>query len=146
MKTPTLGNKPTKQHIVWTTGKDAQTKRFHEDYLRKWCRHFDFGFDTYNRVDHERADEVRKQYQVVFSYSTGGGDSFEFGGKEWSIETGRVPRTFVEIDEEGLMRLRGWTVETILDVEALSHRGTELIVEAAGKENRQRFDARDLTA
>jgi hypothetical protein len=53
---------------------------------------------------------------------------------------------FVEIDEDGLMRLQGWSVERILDVEALSHCGPELIVEAVGEANRQRFDARELTA
>jgi hypothetical protein len=145
MKTPSLGSKPSSQHIVWMSGRGDQTKRFHEDYLRKWCRHFDFDFETYSRVDHERADEARKQYQVVFSYASGGGDDFDFGGEEWSIETGRVPRTFVEIDEEGAMRLRGWSIEKILDVEELYHRGPELIVEAVGESNRQRFDARKLT-
>jgi hypothetical protein len=128
------------------SGRGTQTKRFHEDYLRKWCRHFGFDFDSYSRVDHDRADEARRQYQVVFSYASGGGDDFEFDDQEWSIKTGRTPRTFVEIDEEGLMRLRGWSIETILDVEELYHRGPELIVEAVGEENRQRFDARELTA
>jgi hypothetical protein len=146
MKNPTLGNKPSPQHIVWTTGRGSKTKRFHEDYLRKWCRHFGFDFETYSRVDHDRAEESREQYQVVFSYASGGGDDFEFGGEEWAIDAGKRPRTFVEIDENGLMRLQGWSVERILDVEALSHCGPELIVEAVGEANRQRFDARELTA
>lgn len=146
MKSPSIGRKPSKQHILWTTGGEGNMKRFHESYLRKWCRHFDFDFESYTRVDHDRGDESRRQYQCVFSYGEGAGDSFEFGDEEWTIEADRVPRTFVEIDEEGMMRVRGWSTERILDVVELHHRGPELLVQAAGEDNRLHLDARELTA
>jgi len=145
MKSPSLGNKPSQQHIVWTSGGEEDIKRFHEDYLKQWCQHFDFDFETYKRTDHERSGETRRQYQCVFSYQEGAGDSFEMNGEEWAIETDKTPRTFIEIDEEGVMRAQGWSVEKIIDVVELWHEGPELLVESRGKDNRMRLDAADLT-
>ncbi|MFB6164455.1 MAG: hypothetical protein ABEJ31_04795 [Haloarculaceae archaeon] len=145
MKSPSLGQKPSTEHILWTTGREQQIKRFHEDQLRRWCDHYGFDFDTYERVDHARSDDHRTQYRCVFSYSAGEGDSISVGDEEWDIQTERIPRTFVEIDEEGIMRLQGWSVERILDVRQLWYDGPVLVVRAAGEDGRQRLDARQLT-
>ena len=146
MKSPGIGKKPSPEHIIWTAGRGGVIKRFHGDQLQKWASHYGFDFDTYTRVDHDRGDERRKQYRVVFSYTTDAGEAIEMDGEEWTINPDERPRTFVEIDEEGMMRLQGFSVEKVLDVCQLWHEGTELVVRAAGEKNRQRLDARDLTA
>lgn len=146
MKNPSLGRKPTQQHILWVSDEENDIKRFHENYLKKWCRHFGFDFEQYTRVDHERAEEPRLQYQCVFSHQTGAGDSFEMGDEEWSIETETIPETFVEIDEEGWVRVQGWSIETVRDVVELRHEGPVLVIESRGNENQLRLDARDLTS
>lgn len=73
------------------------------------------------------------------------GDSFEVGGDEWNIRAPEVPRTFVEIDERGLMRVRGWSTEHIVDVTKLWHDGADLLVRAADAETPLRLDTADLT-
>jgi len=144
MKSPALGRKPSERHIIWTDSGKVGTKRFHEALLKKWCRKFAAGFEEYSRVDHERSEEPRRQYQCVFSYQKGAGDSFDMGDQEWEITTQKTPRTFVEIDEEGVMRIQGWSIERILDVEQLWYDGSELVVKTSGKDNDLRIDARDL--
>lgn len=146
MKSPSIGRKPSKQHILWTSDSSNDIRRFHEEYLQKWCNHYGFDFEKYHRVDHERGDESRLQYQCVFSYGEGSGDSFEMDGEEWDIAADRVPQTFIEIDEEGMMRVQGWSTERILDVEEFWHEGVELVVVAHDEDSRLRLDARDLTA
>lgn len=145
MESPSIGSKPTKQHIVWTPDPEKGVKRFDEQYLRKWCRHFGFDFERYSRVDHKRADESRTQYQCVFSYQKDRAESIEIDGKEWSIGAEKMPRTFVEIDEEGVMRVQGWSTDRIIDVRQLWHDGTTLLIEAANGDSRLRIDAADLT-
>ncbi|WP_335999722.1 hypothetical protein [Halorientalis halophila] len=144
MKPPSIGRKPSERHFLWKPDEDHDTKRFDRNYFEKWCRHLGLDFETYSRVDHERAEESRTQYQCVFSTESGSGDSFSVGGEEWDIQTGESPRTFIEIDEEGVMRIQGWTTERILDVTELWHDGPELYVAAEGKEKPLRLDTRDL--
>ncbi|MFB6179197.1 MAG: hypothetical protein ABEI77_05680 [Halorientalis sp.] len=130
---------------MWTPDPETGVKRFDEAYLRNWCQHFGFDFERYSRVDHDRGDESRTQYQCVFSYQKNNSESIEIDGERWSIGTEKMPRTFVEIDEEGLLRVQGWSTERILDVEALWHDGTKLMIEAANNESPLRIDAADLT-
>lgn len=145
MKSPSIGRKPSERHFLWESGGQGDIKRFDEDYFRRWCRHFGFEFDTYTRVDHDRGDEPRKQYQCVFSHQQGAGDSFEIGDREWTIRTDEIPRTFVEIDDEGLMRVRGWSIKRILDVVELLHAGPKLLVRARNEDKRLKLDTRKLT-
>jgi hypothetical protein len=144
MERPSIGKKPSKKHIIWTSDKGSNIKRFHEEYLRKWCEYYGFDFETYKRVDHDRSSETRQQYQCAFSYQEAGTDSVEIDGTELSIQNDETPRTFVEIDEEGVMRVQGWSIERIVDVIELWHEDSELIVKAADEENLLRLDATDL--
>jgi hypothetical protein len=171
MKSPSIGRKPSPRHIVWKSGKDDQKKRFHESLLKKWCRKFAIDFENYIRVDHERSDEPRAQYQCVFilpaiitwrfstprgveifyeviagsiSYQSGAGESFDMGDEEWTIQAAETPRTFVEIDEAGAMRIQGWSVERIVDVEELWYDGSQLVVKPDGEDRKLTIDATDL--
>lgn len=146
MNEPSISRKPSQTHFLWESGAGGETKRFDADYFRKWCRHLGYDFETYTRVDHDRGDDPRTQYQCVFSTQTGAGDSFEMGGEEWDIQTEEVPQTFVEIDEEGLMRVSGWSTAETLDVTELWHDGTDLLVRAAGRDKPLRLNTEDLTA
>jgi len=116
MKSSGFGSKPSRTHVVWTDGPSGANKRFDGSLLKQWCEKFDFDFDVYRRADHDRGDGARKQYRCVFSWQTDAGDTIEFGGTEWTLETDRIPRTFVEIDGDGMMRVRGWEIDRILDV------------------------------
>jgi hypothetical protein len=144
MKSPSIGKKPSDNHIIWKSGKGDQTKRFHEALLTKWCRTIGVDFETYSRVDHDRGDEPRTQYQCVFSYQTDAGDSFDMGDEEWTIRTDKTPRTFVEIDEAGMMRIQGFSVERIVDVEELWYDGSTLVVKPEGEDKKLTIDAADL--
>lgn len=144
MKSPSIGRKPSDHHIVWKSGKNDQTKRFHESLLKKWCRKFSIDFENYTRVDHERSDEPRTQYQCVFSYQSGAGESFDMGDEEWTVQAEETPRTFVEIDESGAMRIQGWSVERIVDVEELWYDGSQLVVKPDGEDRKLTIDATDL--
>jgi hypothetical protein len=145
MKSPSLGRMPSERHIIWSSDSDDGMKRFRQQYLQTWCSHYDFDFENYNRVDHARADEVRTQYQCVFSYQDTAVEDFEFGGDEWSIKTADIPQTFIEIDDEGWMRVQGWSSERIVDVVELWHEGPELVAKVEGEEGTLRLDTRELT-
>ena len=145
MKEPSISPKPSKTHILWTSDEKNGIKRFDGDHLRKWCRHYGFDFETYSRVDHERAEESRTQYQCVFSTGSGSGDTFEVDGEEWTIQTGESPRTFVEIDEEGIVRIQGWSTERLIDVAELWHEDAELYIVATGDGDNLHLDTDDLT-
>lgn len=145
MKPPSISKKPSKRHFLWSSGPDDDVKRFHEEYLVKWCNHCDFDFEKFTRVDHDRGEEPRTQYQCVFSYGEGSGDSFEMDGKEWDIGSERVPQTFIEIDDEGLMRVQGWETERIIDVEEFWHEGVELVVVPNDEDTKLRLDASELS-
>lgn len=145
MKRPSISRKPTKAHIVWTSDDDKGVKRFDENHLRKWCNHYGFDFERYTRVDHDRSDEPRTQYQCVFSYQRGAGDSFSMGDREWSIQTNKTPKTFIEIDEEGMLRVQGWSTNRVIDIESLWHKGSALLIRSADGDKDLKLDAKDLT-
>jgi len=145
MERPSISQKPSKAHIVWTPDPETGVKRFDEEYLQKWCRHFGFDFERYSRVDHERAEESRTQYQCVFSYQKENSESVEMDGEEWSIGTEKMPRTFVELDEEGVARVQGWSTERIVDVAELWHDGRELLFRATDGDSTLRVDTAELT-
>lgn len=131
--------KPTKTHIIWTreTRTGASKKRFDEGHFEKWATHCGFDFETTTRVDHDRADEPRKQYRCVFKWGKSELKTMELGDEEWSMGRQRTPRTFVEIDEEGIARVKGWKFETVLDVGMMRHKGPELLVETAEGEKKR---------
>ena len=145
MKPPTFRGKPSDDHVIWRR-KGGADKRFDEDRLREWCARREVDFETARRVDHERSEQPRQQYRVVFAWSEAEGESFDLGGEKWEIETGRTPRTFLEIDSEGEARLKSWSSERILDIEELLVDGDALVFDATEFDGRKRLDAAKLTS
>ena len=78
----TFGQKPTNSHVVWTnrSGEGEGRKRYDFAYLKLWAAHFGIDFEKRTRVDHERADEPRKQHAVVFEWERIDGESVEMDG------------------------------------------------------------------
>ncbi|MFB6087420.1 MAG: hypothetical protein ABEJ85_02770 [Haloarculaceae archaeon] len=146
MQPPSFRGKPSETHVIWRRdGAEAGVeKRFDEDELRGWCSAFDVSYETDRRVDHDRAGEPREQYRCVFSWSSAESESFDMGEDEWEIETQKTPRTFVEIDEHGVMRVKSWDTEHILDIEELWLEDTSMVFRAAEVDGTKRLDARKL--
>ncbi|MFB6139769.1 MAG: hypothetical protein ABEJ26_04970 [Halosimplex sp.] len=146
MQPPTFRGKPSDSHVLWRrSGASADApKRFDERYLRTWCSAHDVDFETDRRVDHDRADEPRDQYRLVFTRSEAESESFDMGDDEWEIAARETPRTFLEIDERGEARLESWTGEYVLDLEELRIDGTAFVFRAAEFEGTKRFDAAKL--
>lgn len=131
--------KPSKSHIIWEreTRKGVTKKRFDSDHFRKWARHCGFDFETTTRVDHDRADEPRDQFRVVFKWGTTDGEQIEFGDEAWEFGEQKTPRTFIEVDEAGLARVKGWRFERVLDITMMRHKGPELLIETATGEKKR---------
>jgi len=146
MKAPTFRGKPTDEHVIWRRGSGAgdADKRFDERRLREWCSAHGVEFETDKRVDHDRGDRPKQQYRCVFSWTEEAGDSFEIDGQQWDIAAQKTPRTFVEIDADGLMRVESWETEHVVDVEQLRCDGASLVFEAAGMDGTKRLRAAKL--
>jgi hypothetical protein len=120
-----FGSKPSDAHVIWRTGRDDDgKKKFDFEYLRLWAAHFGVDYEQWTRTDHERSDEPRVQHACVFNWATTGGQEITIGDSNWSMGRQRKPRTFVEIDEAGVARIKGWSAEAILDVSELVVDGT----------------------
>lgn len=137
-----FGSKPSDAHVVWQSGGDR--KRFDFEYLELWAAHFGFDFERWERVDHERGDEPRQQRVCVFARTADGGTELSVGDETWTMDAGEKPRTFVEIDDAGMVRLRGWTTETTLDVTELVVDGPTLKLRTADGETKS-LDTSRLT-
>lgn len=132
-------SRPSKTHIIWTrqTRNGATRKRLDEKHLEKWASHCGFDFDTTTRVDHDRSDDPRKQFRVVFRWGEMDQETIAFGDEEWDLGTQKTPRTFIEVDEGGLARVRGWNFETIFDVREMRHKGPELLIRTASDDTKR---------
>ncbi|NLV12709.1 hypothetical protein [Haloarcula argentinensis] len=127
-----FGSKPSEAHVIWRSGRNNDgKKKFDFEYLELWAAHFGVDFEQWTRVDHDRADEPREQFACVFRWAKSGGQELSVGDQEWTMGSQPKPRTFLEIDEEGMVRLRGWTSETTLDVEELVLKKTVLKLQTA---------------
>lgn len=127
-----FGSKPSDAHVVWRSGRDDDgKKRFDFEYLEMWAAHFGVDYERWERVDHERGDEPRKQHVCVFSRAPSGETEVSLGGETWTMATTDKPRTFIEIDEAGILRLQGWTTETTLDIDELVIDGATLKLRTA---------------
>ncbi|WP_276272325.1 hypothetical protein [Haloarcula litorea] len=125
-------SKPSDAHVVWRSGRgDGGKKKFDFEYLELWAAHFGVDYEEWERVDHERGDEPRVQRVCVFRWGEAGGQEISLGGESWTMGAEERPRTFLEIDEAGLVRLKGWTAETTLDVDELVLDGTTLRLRTA---------------
>ncbi|KAA9397916.1 hypothetical protein Har1130_06450 [Haloarcula sp. CBA1130] len=140
-----FGSKPSEAHVIWRSGRDSGgKKKFDFEYLELWAAHFGVDFEQWTRVDHDRGDEPREQFACVFRWSQSGGQELSVGDEEWTMGSQRKPRTFLEIDEEGMVRLRGWTSETTLDVEELVLKKTVLTLKTADS-TVKKLDVRKLS-
>lgn len=139
--------KPSRSHIIWTreTREGVGKKRFDSQHFEKWASQCGFDFEISTRVDHDRSDEPRKQYRCVFAWGKIENETIEFGDDEWSMGGQKTPRTFVEIDTEGLARVKGWEFETTLDVVQMQHKGPELLVETSDGEHKRLNGRKFLT-
>lgn len=147
MKDPSFRGKPSSTHLIWldrNSQGDGVQKRFHEEGLRKWCQKCGVDFERDKRVDHERDDEPHLQYRCVFSWQDHADEEFEMDGESWDLSTQKTPRTFVEIDDEGKMRVKSWDDEYVLDVHELWYDGPSLVFEAAEFDGRRRLKAKKL--
>lgn len=142
MKKRGFRSKPSPSHIIWVRGDSADgKKRFDTRQFEKWATHCGFDFEQETRVDHDRADEPRQQHRVVFRWGTSDAETIELGDEEWSMGAQKTPRTFIEVDEAGVARIKGWTFETTMDLVQLRHKGPDLLVESADGE-KKRLNAR----
>ena len=116
-----FGQRPSETHVVWTNrdGEGHGKKRFHFEYLERWADHRGVDYEERTRVDHERAEEPREQHAVVFAWAETDAETFELGDRSWTMSERDAPRTFVEVDEAGDVRVRGWDHESVLDVREL---------------------------
>jgi hypothetical protein len=139
-----FGSKPTDAHVIWRSGRDDDgAKRFDFEYLELWAAHFGADYEEWERVDHERSDEPRTQHVCVFSRTRAGGDEVSLGGETWTMGATEKPRTFIEIDEAGLLRLQGWSTQAILDVTELVIDGPTLKLRTVDGETKS-LDTRQL--
>lgn len=138
-----FGQKPSNSHVVWRSGANGGRKRFDFEYLELWAAQFGVDYDTRTRTDHERAAETREQHLCVFEWTETEGEEISMGDKSWTMGTKRTPRTFIEIDEEGAARLKGWSEEAVLDIEELWIDGSVLKMRAAER-GKTALDARKL--
>lgn len=144
MKNGGFRSKPTPAHIIWVRGGGRGSggkKRFDDAHFEKWASHCGFDFERETMVDHERADEPRTQHRVVFTWGTSDEETISLGDEEWSMGSQRTPRTFIEVDEAGLARVKGWSFERVIDVVEMRHKGPELLIEDASGE-KKRLNAR----
>lgn len=144
MTKSTFRGKPSRTHIIWmrgNRGSGSGQKRFDTDYFEKWADHCGFEYQTNERVDHERADRPRAQHRVVFAWGQTKAETIEMDGEEWNLGTQKTPRTFIEIDEEGAARIKGWEFETVVDIQEMKHKGPTLLV-ATGDGAKKRLNTR----
>jgi len=139
--------KPSETHIVWTreTRNGKVTKRFDEKHFQRWADRCGFDFERGKRVDHGRGDEPRAQFRCVFSWGEMDGETIELGEQEWSLGSQKTPATFLEVDEKGLARVKGWDAEVVCDVVQLYHKGPDLFLETADGE-RKRLNTRKFVS
>lgn len=132
-----FGSKPSDAHVIWRSGRDDDgTKRFDFEYLELWAANFGVEYEQWERVDHQRGDEPRQQHVCVFTRARSGGEEVSLGGETWTMAATDRPRTFIEIDEAGMLRLQGWSTEATIDVDELVVDGTTLKLRTAAGETK----------
>jgi hypothetical protein len=133
VKIGSFRGRPSKQHLLWTqeTRDGATTRRFDDDRFRQWVEHCGFDFDKSIRTDHDRAEEARTQFRCVFRWGRMKGEQVELDGESWDLGNQRTPLSFIEIDEEGLARVKAGSAEEIFDLVELRYDGATLLLETA---------------
>jgi hypothetical protein len=132
--------------MLWTRKTDSgkAMKRFDDTHFKRWVRHCGFDFDSRKRIDHDRADSSRTQYRCVFRWGKSGQQSVEIADKEVTLGSQKVPVAFIELDEEGLARVKVGDVEDIYNVVEMRHDGAALLIKTAGGE-KKKLDGKKLS-
>lgn len=145
MKIGSFRGRPTKKHLLWVqeTRDGTTTKRFDDERFRKWVDHCGFDYDKSIRTDHERAEESRTQFRCVFRWGRMKSEEVELGDESWNLGNQRTPLAFIEIDEEGLTRVKAGDTEEIVDLVDLRYDGPTLYVETAS-DRKMKLDGRTL--
>lgn len=141
----TFGKKPSNAHVVWTNrpGEGKGKKKFDFEYLELWAAHFGIDYENRTRVDHERSEKPRQQHLVVFEWAKAAEETIEMGDSTWELGGNETPRTFVEIDEAGLARMKSWENEVVLDLRELWIDGPALRMRTANR-GKKSLDTRKL--
>lgn len=141
----TFGQKPSDSHVVWTnrSGEGKGKKRFDFDYLELWANRLGIDYENRTRVDHERSEEPRKQHLVVVEWTTSKSETIQMGDTSWELGGNETPRTFVEIDDVGMARLKSWDHETVLDLREMWIGGPVMHVKTANS-GKKALDTRKL--
>jgi hypothetical protein len=141
MRKPAFGGHPSETHFLWS---DDGGKRFDLERLQSWCARYDLTLERDKRVDHDRGDELREQYRVVVTWADGETESFDMGEEKWSMTTQETPRTFLEIDTEGMARVAATESEQVLDLQECWTDGPALCFVANGVEGTKRLPLQRL--
>jgi hypothetical protein len=119
-------------------------KRFDDTHFKQWVRHCGFDFDTRPRIDHDRADESRTQYRCVFRWGHTKKRSVEIADKEVELGSQKAPISFIEIDEEGVARVKAGSREEIYNLVEMRYKGRSLLYKTvSGK--KKKLDGKKLS-
>lgn len=132
--------------MLWTRTTDSgkPMKRFDDTHFKKWVTHYGFDFDSRKRIDHDRADSSRTQYRCVFRWGKTEQKRVEVAGKEVTLGSQKAPVAFIEIDEEGLARVKVGDVEEIHNIVEMRHDGAALLIKTASGE-KKKLDGKKLS-
>lgn len=139
MKVGSFRGRPSKAHVLWTRTTDSgkPMKRFDDTQFKRWVTHCGFDFDTRKRIDHDRADSSRTQYRCVFRWGKTGQKEVEIADKEVTLGSQKTPLAFVEIDEEGLARVKVGETEEVFNLVEMRYDGPALLLKTAGGEKKK---------
>lgn len=132
--------------MLWTRQTDSSKpmKRFDDTHFKKWVTHYGFDFDTRKRIDHDRADHSRTQYRCVFRWGQTGERQVEIADKEVTLGSQKAAVTFIELDEEGLARVKVGSTENIYNIVEMRHDGAALLIKTASGE-KKKLDGKKLS-
>lgn len=146
MKIGSFRGRPSKSHFLWTRRTDSGTgmKRFDDTHFKRWVEHCGFDFDNRMRIDHDRADESKTQYRCVFRWGKTKERSVEIADKEVELGSQKAPIAFIEIDEDGLARVKVGSTEEIFNIVEMQYDGASLLIKTAGGE-KKKLDGKKLS-
>jgi hypothetical protein len=127
-----VDGKPSDGHVIWCGG---DGKQFDFEYLALWAALFGYEFGQWERVDRERPDQPGQRQVCVFARGVET-ESSPGRAETGTADDGARPRTFLEIDEAGVVRLRGWNTDTTIAVTELSVDGRTLTLRTVDGETK----------
>lgn len=125
--------------MLWTRTTDSgkPMKRFDDTQFKRWVNHCGFDFDTRKRIDHDRADSSRTQYRCVFRWGKTQQKEVEIADKEVTLGSQKTPLAFIEIDEEGLARVKVGDTEEVFNLVEMRYDGPALLLKSASGDKKK---------